>query len=278
MSEAPAPIEPGAATGQAVLEATGLHKSFAISKTPHEVVRGVSLTVNPGEFFAVMGPSGCGKSTLLNMLGGLATPDQGRVVVGGTDLYSLSESERASFRRRQIGFIFQFFNLLPSLTAAENVMLPYRLERNRAWPLRGLGRDRDARARAHDLMAMLGLKGMQGHRPDEISGGEQQRVAVARAFVNRPLILLADEPTGNLDSAAGAALLDLLEELNAGGATIIVVTHDHAVAARTRRRIEMLDGHIVADTRPGPVTSHPVMDGGDPGGRPAPRPAQEGPS
>ena len=167
MSEAPADPGTAASPDRAVLEAKGLHKSFAISKTPHEVVRGVSLTVAPGEFVAVMGPSGCGKSTLLHMLGGLEEPDQGQVILEGTDIYSLSEADRATFRRRRIGFIFQFFNLLPSLTAAENGMLPYRLERNRAWPLSRVGRDRAAKTRTRDLMAVLGLKGLQGHRPEE---------------------------------------------------------------------------------------------------------------
>lgn len=251
MSEAPAAPE-----GQAVLEARDLHKSFAISRTPNEVVRGVSLTVKPGEFVAVMGPSGCGKSTLLHMLGGLEAPDQGQVVLQGTDLYSLSEAQRAAFRRHHIGFIFQFFNLLPSLTAAENVMLPYRLERNRAWPLRGLGRDRDARVRAHDLMAMLGLKGMQGHRPDEISGGEQQRVAVARALVSDPAILLADEPTGTLDYHAGRGVLELLLRLSQEGRTIILVTHDVRTAAYAERVAIMLDGEFKEVVELGHRTVH----------------------
>jgi ABC-type lipoprotein export system ATPase subunit len=245
MSEEPAQIAADVAQSQAVLEATGLCKSFAISKSPREVVRDVSLAVKRGEFFAVMGPSGCGKSTLLNILGGLETPDQGQVKIRGTDPYQLGEGERAAFRRRQIGFIFQFFNLLPSLTAAENVMLPYRLERNRAWPLRGLGADRDARARAHDLMAMLGLKGMQGHRPDEISGGEQQRVAIARALVSDPAILLADEPTGTLDYHAGRGVLELLLRLSRQEhRTIVLVTHDVRTAAYAERVAIMLDGEF----------------------------------
>ncbi|HEY6537636.1 MAG TPA: ABC transporter ATP-binding protein [Candidatus Dormibacteraeota bacterium] len=255
MSEAPATAALGG--DQAVLEAAGLCKSFAISKSPREVVKNVSLTVRAGEFFAVMGPSGCGKSTLLNMLGGLESPDQGRVTIGATDVYALSEGERAAFRRRQIGFIFQFFNLLPSLTAAENVMLPYRLERNRAWPLRGLGRDRDARARAHDLMAVLGLKGMQGHRPDEISGGEQQRVAVARALVSDPAILLADEPTGTLDYHAGRGVLELLLRLSRQeGRTIVLVTHDVRTAAYAERVAIMLDGEFKEVVELGHRTVH----------------------
>jgi ABC-type lipoprotein export system ATPase subunit len=204
-----------------------------------------------------MGPSGCGKSTLLHMLGGLEAPDQGRVVIGGTDVYALGEAQRAAFRRRQIGFIFQFFNLLPSLTAAENVMLPYRLERNRAWPLRGLGRDRDARAKAQEVMGVLGLKGMQGHRPDEISGGEQQRVAVARALVSDPTILLADEPTGTLDYHAGRGVLELLLRLSRQeGRTIVLVTHDVRTAAYAERVAIMLDGEFKEVVELGHRTVH----------------------
>ncbi|HVD03680.1 MAG TPA: ABC transporter ATP-binding protein [Candidatus Dormibacteraeota bacterium] len=230
---------------EVVLEAAGIHKGYAISRSPREVVRGVSLTVRKGEFLAVMGPSGCGKSTLLHVLGGLASPDQGTVSLQGTDLYSLSDRDLAAFRRRNIGFIFQFFNLLPSLTAAENVMLPYRLERERVWPLRGLGRDRDAKARADALMAMLGLRGLQGHRPDEIAGGEQQRVAVARALVTDPAILLADEPTGTLDYHAGRSVLELLLRLTRrDGRTIVLVTHDVRTAAYADRVAIMLDGEF----------------------------------
>ena len=228
-----------------VLEATDIHKSYAISRRPREVVRGVALKVKAGEFVAVMGPSGCGKSTLLHVLGGLVAPEQGRVTLQGTDLYSLGDRELATIRRRRIGFIFQFFNLLPSLTAAENVMLPYRLERGRIWPFRGRGRDRDAKARADELMAMLGLRGLQGHRPEEIAGGEQQRVAIARALVTDPAILLADEPTGTLDYHAGRSVLELLLRLcRQDGRTIVMVTHDARTAAYAERVAIMLDGEV----------------------------------
>jgi len=234
--------EPSAAF---VLEARGLHKKYAISRAPHDVVSGASLAVAAGEFVAIMGPSGCGKSTLLHVLGGLARPDQGEVTIQGTDLYRLSDRDLSAFRRRHIGFIFQFFNLLPSLTAAENVMLPYRLERERVWPLRGLGRDRDARARADGLMAMLGLRGLQGHRPDEIAGGEQQRVAIARALVTDPAVLLADEPTGTLDYHAGRSVLELLLRLSRQDRrTIVLVTHDVRTAAYADRVVIMLDGEF----------------------------------
>ena len=244
MSEAGA-VGEGAAPQEVVLQAQGVHKSYAISRNPREVVSDVSLTVAAGELVAVMGPSGCGKSTLLHILGGLLAPDQGSVRIGGTDLYTLSDRDLAAFRRRQIGFIFQFFNLLPSLTAAENVMLPYRLDRERVWPLRGLGRDRDARARADAVMTMLGLRGLQGHRPDEIAGGEQQRVAVARALVTDPAIILADEPTGTLDYHSGRSVLELLLRLSRqDGRTIVLVTHDVRTAAYADRVALMLDGQI----------------------------------
>ncbi|MGH7610671.1 MAG: ABC transporter ATP-binding protein [Candidatus Dormibacteria bacterium] len=257
MSEAPAATSASPAADQPVLEAQDLHKSFTISRAPRAAVRGVSLRVAPGEFVAVMGPSGCGKSTLLHMLGGLQTPERGRVQVDGQDLYALGEGERAAFRRRRIGLIFQFFNLLPSLTAAENVMLPYRLERGRAWPLRGLGQDRDARSRAHEVMALLGLRGLQGHRPEEISGGEQQRVAVARALVTDPAILLADEPTGTLDYQAGRAVLDLLLRLSRSqGRTIVLVTHDARTASYAERVAIMLDGEFKEVVELGRRTVH----------------------
>jgi putative ABC transport system ATP-binding protein len=228
-----------------VLDAQDLHKSYAISRTPREVVRGVSLQVRRGEFFAVMGPSGCGKSTLLHMLGGLSQPTAGRVRIQGQDLYELSDRELAAFRRNQIGFVFQFFNLLPSLTAAENVMLPYRLERERVWPLRGLGRDRDARKRAEEVMNLLGLTGLQGHRPEEIAGGEQQRVAVARALVADPAVVLADEPTGTLDYHGGRAVLELLLRLSRQDQrTIVMVSHDVRTAAYAERVAIMVDGEI----------------------------------
>ncbi len=237
--------EAAGASSALVLEAEGLHKAFAISREPREVVRGVSLQVRQGEFVAIMGPSGCGKSTLLHMLGGLSQPGAGRVLIQGTDLYQLSDRDLAAFRRNQIGFVFQFFNLLPSLTAAENVMLPYRLERERVWPLRGLGRDRDARQRAAEVMNLLGLRGLQGHRPEEIAGGERQRVAVARALVTDPAVVLADEPTGTLDYHGGRAVLELLLKLcRQEQRTIVMVTHDVRTAAYAERVSIMVDGEI----------------------------------
>jgi putative ABC transport system ATP-binding protein len=259
MSEKAAVSAPSAG-GDVVLTASDIHKSYAISRQPREVVRGVSLTVRSGEFVAVVGPSGSGKSTLLHVLGGLTPPDSGKVVLQGTDLYGLSDRELAAFRRTRIGFVFQFFNLLPSLTAAENVMLPYRLGRGRSWPLRGLGRDREAKTKASELMNMLELRGLQGHRPDEISGGEQQRVAVARALVTDPAILLFDEPTGTLDYHAGRSVLELLLRLSGQeGRTIVLVTHDVRTASYADRVGIMLDGEIKETVELGRRTVHDTL-------------------
>ncbi len=198
----------------------------------------VSVTVAAGELVSVMGPSGSGKSTLLNLIAGLDVPTSGRVVVDGRDLAALSEDERSALRLRRIGFVFQSFNLFPTFTAEENV----------AWPLEFLGVGwRDAAARAGAALAQVGVGGAaRARRPAELSGGEQQRVAIARALVTRPGLLLADEPTGNLDSRTGDEILRLLAALNAAdGVTIVLVTHSAAAAAYARRTIELRDGHVV---------------------------------
>ncbi|MGH7640078.1 MAG: ABC transporter ATP-binding protein [Candidatus Dormibacteria bacterium] len=257
MSETPAAGRPEGGGDEPVLVASDLHKAFPVTRPPRHALRGVSLRVGRGEFVAVMGPSGCGKSTLLNVLGGLAAPDQGRVELMGTAVYDLDEGQRSDLRRRQLGFIFQFFNLLPTLTAAENVMLPYRLERNRAWPLGGVSRDRDAKARVHDLMALLGLQALQGRRPDEIAGGEQQRVAIARALFSDPALLLADEPTGALDYHAGRAVMELLLRLcRHDGRTILLATHDVRTATYAERVCIMLDGALIETVELGRRTVH----------------------
>ncbi len=222
-----------------VVEASDLKLQYRISREPRPALDSVSLSVRPGELFAVMGPSGCGKSTLLHVLGGLLAPDSGTVRVDSTDLYSLSEPERARFRREHLGFVFQFFNLLPSLTAAENVKLTYRLASRRPWARR----DPALQERVERLMTSLGLHGLQGHRPEEISGGEQQRVALARALLTEPALLLADEPTGTLDYRAGRAVLELLLRLaEREGRTIVLATHDVRAAAYANRVAIMLDG------------------------------------
>ncbi len=220
----------------ALIEATGLermHGSVA-------ALRGVDLTVRHGEFVAVTGPSGCGKSTLLNLLGGLDRPTAGEVRLGGERLDDAGEARRAKLRRRELGFVFQFFNLIGNLTVADNVELPALLA--------GVP-TREARRRAAELLERLALADVGPRVPGDLSGGQQQRVAIARALVNRPALLLADEPTGALDSRTGAEILDLFEDLVSRGHTLVVVTHEPAVAARSPRVVAMKDGLVSEDRR-----------------------------
>ena len=200
-------------------------------------LRGVSLTVEPGDYVAIVGTSGSGKSTLMHLLGGLDRPTGGTLLIGGRDVSTLSAPEMARLRNETIGFVFQSFHLLARTTAQDNVGLPL--------VYRGAGR-RERRAQAVAMLDRVGLAHRVDHRPSQMSGGEQQRVAIARALVTGPSVLLADEPTGNLDSATGASVLALLESLNADGVAIVLVTHDREVAARARRQIVMRDGLIVA--------------------------------
>ncbi len=204
---------------------------------PVEALLDVSFSLEPGTFTALLGPSGCGKSTLLNLLGALDRPTKGRVLVDGRDLATLSEEERDAYRRRTAATIFQFFNLLPTMNALENVALPLLLDG--AAP-------READARAADLLAEVGLAGRERAYPYELSGGQMQRVAVARALANRPSLLLADEPTGNLDSKAGTQVLDLVSGLVADrGITVVMATHADGAAARASRVLRLLDGRLV---------------------------------
>jgi len=202
-------------------------------------LRGVSLTINAGDYVSIVGPSGSGKSTLMHLLGGLDRPTTGRLLLGGRDVAGLSQAEMARLRNEVIGFVFQSFHLLAQTSATDNVALPL--------IYRGLGRAARRRA-AIDTLGRVGLGHRVDHRPNQLSGGEQQRVAIARALVTEPAVLLADEPTGNLDSVAGAAVLALLEELNAErGVALAIVTHDREVAARAHRQVVMRDGLVVSD-------------------------------
>jgi putative ABC transport system ATP-binding protein len=202
-------------------------------------VRGVSLSVTEGEYVAVVGPSGCGKSTLLNLLGVIDQPTRGRVQIRGRDVSAMGDGEATAFRLHNVGFVFQRFYLMPTLSARENVELPM-AEARMAKAAR--------RARAAELLGYVGLGERQGHRPSELSGGEQQRVAIARALANEPALLLADEPTGELDARTGASIIELFARLNADGTTIVVVTHDEELARAARRRVHMRDGVIVDDS------------------------------
>lgn len=226
-----------------LLRASDLTKAFETDGVEHPVLRGVSLEVEQGTWVAVMGPSGCGKSTLLHLLGGLDEPDSGSVVIGDHDLTRLGVAARATLRRREVGYVFQQYNLVPHLDVAANVELPQRLV--------GTSR-RAARDHARQLLEALGLEARAHDLPGTLSGGEQQRVAIARAVANRPALLLADEPTGALDSAAAAVVLELLEAQHDRGQTIVMVTHDPEVAAVADRTIKVRDGRIVD---PEPVTT-----------------------
>ena len=230
-----------------MIVASDLRKTYRISRPPREALDGVSLQVARGEFVALMGPSGCGKSTLLHVLGGLEPPDTGSVSIDGRDVYSLDDESRSAFRRDHIGFVFQFFNLLPTLTAAENVALPLRLRNDSGRRHRGRRLSRgEINERVRALMDQLNLRGLQGHGPEEISGGEQQRVAIARALAAAPSLLLADEPTGNLDWTTGHEVMALLARLCREDAqTTLLVTHDARVAAYADRVLVMRDGRLI---------------------------------
>ncbi len=199
----------------------------------------VSLTIDRGAYVSIMGPSGSGKSTLLNIIGLLDTPDSGSYLLQGRDVTGLSDRELAAVRGRAIGFIFQFFHLIPRLSAQQNIELPLLLA--------GVA-PQERRQRSLPLLEAFGLLERKHHRPDELSGGQRQRVAIARAVINRPAILLADEPTGNLDSHSGGEIVELMERLNQEGLTLIVVTHDREIGQRAKRRIRVVDGRIASDS------------------------------
>jgi putative ABC transport system ATP-binding protein len=229
---------------EAALAMYGVRKTFEAENAPVRALRGVDITVQPGEFVALMGPSGCGKSTLLNLAAGLDTPDEGEISVAGDMVTGRSEDDLARMRRRRIGLVFQFFNLLEGMTVLENVALPAVIA----------GRRRKmAETRAADLLDLLGIGDKAGAVPGVLSGGQRQRLAIARALANEPTLLLADEPTGALDSEGGAEVIELLRRLHDGGQTIVLVTHDAGVAAAAGRVIRMRDGRIdepAPDTEP----------------------------
>jgi putative ABC transport system ATP-binding protein len=222
-----------------IIEAQGLARTFVTDGVAVEALKGVDLSVAEGEFVAIMGPSGCGKSTLLHILGGLDRPTRGEVFLKGKRVDGLSEGRWAKLRRKEIGFVFQFFNLINNLSAADNVELAALLSGTAL---------REARRRREELFAALGLEEVAGKVPSRLSGGQQQRVALARALVNRPAVLLADEPTGNLDSESTREVLTVLREHRTEGQTIVLVTHDPRVASAADRVIRMRDGDFVGET------------------------------
>ena len=218
-----------------VVEARGVTRTFPMPAGPVVAVRDLTVTIAPGELVSICGPSGCGKSTLLHIFGCVDAPSQGQMLVDGVDVSSLSDAERSAIRLSKIGFVFQRFFLLPMLTAAENVELPQA----------EAGRPRaERRSRTLELLDYVGLAHRAHHRPSQLSGGEAQRVAIARALANRPRLLLADEPTGELDQATGQQIVALFERVHADGTTVVVVTHDPAIAARSPRVLWMRDGRL----------------------------------
>ena len=221
-----------------MLETRDLHKSYQAGDARVDALRGVSIKILPGEIVAITGPSGCGKSTLLHILGALDTPSSGQAYLEGHPLHSLDDDKLTALRRLKIGFIFQFFYLLPTLTVEENVLLPLLLA-GRVTP--------SAKSRARELLAAVGLSDRSHHRPHQLSGGQLQRAAVARALIHRPSVLLADEPTGNLDSASSAIVIQLLTQLARNEkTTVILVTHSDRIAAAADRQIALVDGRIAS--------------------------------
>jgi putative ABC transport system ATP-binding protein len=228
---APTPVLAPAVT------ATAVTRRYGEGESAVDALRGVTLEVPAGQFTAVMGPSGSGKSTLMHLLAGLDTPTAGSVHIGGEDITAMNDKQLTKLRRRHIGFVFQQFNLLPTLTAEENILLPL-----------SIARRKPAKADVEALIARVGLTDRRDHRPSELSGGQQQRVAIARALISQPTVLFADEPTGNLDSASGAEILTLLREaVELDGQTTLMVTHDAHAAAAADRVVFIADGRIVAD-------------------------------
>lgn len=223
-----------------MIELAAIDRRFQVGDESIRALNDVSLTVAPGEYIAIMGPSGSGKSTLLNIIGLLDRPDRGTYRLEGADTSELSDDQQASVRRHKIGFVFQFFHLVPRLTAAENVELPLILA----------GVDpTERKTRVGQVLSALGLSDRIHHRPDQLSGGQRQRVAIARATIMQPRVILADEPTGNLDRAAGKEVIEIMEALNRRQIALVMVTHDPELGLRAARRIQMVDGRIASDSR-----------------------------
>ena len=229
-----------------VVEISGVYRTFEKETAPVRALRGANLTVAAGEFVAIMGPSGCGKSTLLNLVAGLDVADEGTVVVDSQVLGELDENGLAQMRRRSIGIVFQFFNLLEGMTALENVVMPALIAGTKR---------RAAEDRARDLLDLLGLGDKADQLPAGLSGGQRQRLAIARALANEPTVLLADEPTGALDSEGGAEVLELFRRLHQGGQTIVMVTHDQPVADAAERIVRMKDGRVADDGTAAPTAT-----------------------
>jgi ABC-type lipoprotein export system ATPase subunit len=226
-----------------LLEANNVERTYPMGRVFLEVLRGASLRVAEGEFVAIMGASGSGKSTLLHILGGLDAPDAGGVRFAGVDLFAISSRARERLRNRDLGFVFQFYHLLPELNVFENILLPQMIGSS---VLGWLGHRGTAHRNAMDVLVSVGLGGRAKHRPNELSGGERQRAAIARAIVTNPRLLLADEPTGNLDAKTGAEILNVLTDLHAQGQTIVMVTHDERVAAKADRIVQLENGRTQA--------------------------------
>jgi putative ABC transport system ATP-binding protein len=232
------------------IRVAGLAKTYTMGHVAVHALNGVDMEVPKNTFWVIMGPSGSGKSTLLHLLGGLDRPTTGHIAVNGLSLESMDENELAVFRRRTVGFIFQSFNLIPTMTALENVAFPLRFAR--------VSRSQ-RRERALEVLRRVGLEDRVHHRPTELSGGQQQRVAIARSMINDPQLILADEPTGNLDTASGAGVMHLLAELHAGGRTVIVVTHDARMTQVATHTVQLLDGQIIDGIAQDQVVeSHPT--------------------
>lgn len=223
-----------------MIELVDICREFTVGEERVQALKNVSLRIEQGEYASIMGPSGSGKSTLLNVLGLLDTPDSGQYFLNGNDVAQLSDDELAARRQEVIGFVFQSFHLISRMTALENVELPMTLS--------GLSAGK-RKQRAQQMLERTGLADRMGHRPDQLSGGQRQRVAIARSIVMQPRLLLADEPTGNLDSKSGSEVLALLEELNSEGITLVMVTHDQAIGDRSKLSLRMLDGELTAERK-----------------------------